>query len=112
MKRKCKFFDKKRTGDFPRPFFKPLCLFSFKAVAASAMFRVAIASIAHVDFLQSTVIAAAIVLTFGYAATDCIVHFTSIFIHHNKKPPFKVNTVYAIFKKILTFAKFSCKIVS
>ena len=74
------------------------------------MLRVAITGIAYVDFLQGAVIAAAIVLTFGYTATDCAVDFTSVFIHHNKNPPSKVKTVWAIYKKILTFSKISCKI--
>ena len=68
-------------------------LFSFKAVAAGTAFRVAATSIANVDFAQSTIIACAVVLTFGDAATDARVDFFFIFIHHNKNPPSKVQAV-------------------
>jgi hypothetical protein len=59
-------------------------LFSFKAVAAGAAFRIAIAGVANVDFSQRTVIACAVVLAFGDSATDCGVYIVTFFIHHNK----------------------------
>ena len=64
-------------------------LFSFKAVAAGAAFRVAAARIAHVDFTKGAVVAGAVVLAFGNAATDRSVDFVLVFIHHNKKSSFK-----------------------
>ena len=70
-----------------------LCLLSFKAVAAGTAFRVAVARIAYVDFAQSTIIAGAVVLTFGYAAADGGVYVVTFFIHHNKNPPSKVKAV-------------------
>ena len=62
-------------------------LFSFKAVAASAMRSGAIASATHVDFAERTIIARAVVLTFGYSATDCIVDVFVVFVHHIFNPP-------------------------
>jgi hypothetical protein len=63
-------------------------LFSFKAVAAGAAFRIAAAGVADVDFSQGTIIACAVVLAFGHAATDCGIYFFVHFVHHNKNPPF------------------------
>jgi hypothetical protein len=57
-------------------------LFTFKTVAASTAFCVATASVAYVDFTQRAKITCAVVLTFGYAATDGSVYF--IFVHHKK----------------------------
>jgi hypothetical protein len=89
-----------------RPFHRAVLkenLFSFKAVATSALVCIAITGVAHVDFSQSTVIARAIVLTFGYTATDTAVYFTFIFIHHIKIPPLKVKAVCAKCFKIIDF---------
>jgi hypothetical protein len=68
-------------------------LFSYKAIATGAAFRIATASVANVDFAEGTVIACAVVLTIGNTATDTLVYFTSIFVHHNKNPPLKVQVV-------------------
>ena len=55
-------------------------LFSFIAVTAgTAAFR---AGIAYVDLSKGTIIALAVVLTFGNAATDCSVYVFGL-IHHN-----------------------------
>lgn len=68
-------------------------LFSHEAIAAGAAFRVAATSVADVDFAEGAVIACAVVLTIGNAAADTLVYFTSIFVHHNKNPPLKVQVV-------------------
>jgi hypothetical protein len=70
----------------------PLCqslLFSFEAITASTAFRVAITRITHVNFAERTIIARAVVLTFGYTATNRGVDFLSTFVHHSKNPPLK-----------------------
>ena len=80
-------------------------LLSFEAVAAGTTFRVAIASIAYVNLSQRAIIPCTVVLTFGYSATDTAVYFMSVFIHHNKKPPLKVQAVYANLSKIIDIFK-------
>jgi hypothetical protein len=73
-------------GGFPfQRVFKEL--FSFEAIATSAAIRRAIASVAHVNFAERTIIACTIVLAFGHAATDSGVHITAFFIHHIQNPP-------------------------
>ena len=58
------------------------------------------------DFSQRAIIACAIVLTFGDAATDASVYVLYVlFIHHNKKPPLKVKAVYANLQKIIDIFK-------
>ena len=59
-------------------------LFSFETVAASATFRVATANVADVDFAERAIIAGAVILTIGYAATNAGVYFLTTFVHHNK----------------------------
>ena len=61
------------------------------------------------DFSQSAIIAFAVVLAIGYAATDRGVDLV-IFVHHIQNPPLKVQTVWLNFKKILTFLKNYCTI--
>lgn len=80
-------------------------LFLFEAIATSAAFRIATARIAYVDFAKRTIIARAIVLTFGDAATDTSVDFLCIFVHHSKKPPLKVQAVYANLSKIIDISE-------
>jgi hypothetical protein len=58
------------------------CLFAFKAVAARAAIRFFIAGVADVDFAERTIIARAVVLTFGNATTDTCVDFLIVFVHH------------------------------
>jgi hypothetical protein len=65
-------------------------LLSYKAIAAGAAFRIATASVANVDFTERAIIARAVVLTISNTATNTLVYFTSIFVHHNKNPPSKV----------------------
>ena len=62
-------------------------LFSFKAIATSAAFRIAITRIAYVDFAKGAIIASAVVFTFRNAATDRSVYVHTFFIHHHKNPP-------------------------
>ena len=85
--------------------FSAISLFSFEAVATSAAFRVATASVAYVDFTERAIIACAIILTFRNAATDTGVYFLTVFVHHIKKPPLKVETVYANPSKIIDIYK-------
>ena len=59
-----------------------------------------VAGVANVDLTQGAIISTAIVLTFGYTATDGAVYVLS-FIHHTKKPPLKVKAVCAKLSKII-----------
>ena len=65
-----------------------LSLLAFETVAAGAAFRVAATRIAHVNLSQRAIIARAVVLTFGHAATDGGVHFLIVVFIHHKIPPF------------------------
>ena len=65
-----------------------LSLLAFETVAAGAAFRVAATRIAYVNLSQRAVIARAVVLTFGHAATDGGVHFLIVVFMHHKIPPF------------------------
>ena len=65
-----------------------LSLLAFEAIAAGAAFRVAATRIAYVNFPKGAVIARAVVLTFGHAATDGGVHFLIVVFMHHKIPPF------------------------
>ena len=97
--RKKPTFDK----DGSLPFYS---LFLFVAIATgTATFRT---GIAYVDFTQGTIVTLAVVLTVGYAATDCGIYFVGFTIH-SKNPPF-YKSVWLIFKKILTFLKIYCTI--
>lgn len=69
------------------------------------MFRVTIADVTDVDFFQSAKIPRAVVLAIGYTATDAAVDFTSIFVHHSKKPPLKVRVVCVSCSKIIDICK-------
>ena len=82
-----------------------LRLFSFEAVATSTTFRIAVTRIAYVDFTKGAIITRAVVLAIGYTATDCRVDVLSIFVHHIKKPPLKVQAVYANIEKIIDIFK-------
>ena len=85
---------------------KPFGLFLFVAIATgAAAFR---AGVTYVDFAQSTIIPSAVILTVGYAATDCGIYFVGFTIH-SKNPPF-YNSVWLFFKKILTITKIYCTI--
>ena len=75
----------------------------FETVTTGAGRCVVRARIPNVDFTKRTIIARAVILTFRYATTDTSVYFLSVFIHHNKKPPFLVTTVCANFQKIIDF---------
>lgn len=68
------------------------------------MFIVAMHRRAYVDLSERTEIALAVVLTFGYVATDAAVYFF-VFVHHNKIPPFKVKGVCANHQKIIDIFK-------
>jgi hypothetical protein len=70
-----------------------LSLFLFKAVATGAAIRRAVAGVPDVNFSQSTIVACAIVLTFGHAATDRSVDIRAFFVHHINIPPSKVKIV-------------------
>lgn len=75
-------------------------LFTFKAVAASASVRIAVAGITHVNFAKGAIIPHAVVLTFGYAATDGSVHFLIfVFIHHKNPPFFPIKSILSDFSE-------------
>jgi len=59
-------------------------LLSFETVAASTAFRVATAYVAYVNFSKRAIIAAAVVLAIGYAATNAGVYFLTTFVHHHE----------------------------
>ena len=89
----------------------PRRLFLFVAVATGATIRRAITRIAYVNFAERTVITRTVILTFRNATADTRVYFLTIFVFHNKKPPFSVRIVFAVLQELLTFSKISCKII-
>ena len=60
------------------------CLFAFEAVTAGAAFRITATRVPYVNLSQRAIIACAVVLTFGYTATDCRIYFVSVLIVHHK----------------------------
>jgi hypothetical protein len=94
-----------KKGGFTRNVVTTQALFSFKAIATSAMIVVTIAGVPYVNFTKSAIIARTVVLTFRYAAANAAVYFMLIFVHHNKKPPFKVQAVWVNLRKIIDIFK-------
>ena len=80
----------------------------FLLVAIAAGTATVCAGVPYVDFAQGTIVTLTVVLTVGYAATDCGIYFVGFTIH-SKNPPF-YNSVWLFFKKILTITKIYCTI--
>ena len=73
------------------------CLLSFETIATSATFRVAIAGITYVNFVERTIVARTVEFTFGDVAADTFVYVHTVFHPFHLLLVFLIMTIFSLF---------------